>query len=140
MQFNLKFQCTRVMMSVFDFNGTSGSGMGSIDSPTHIQNDCVESELSTLKLFAQFTVLLLGYGGFGCSILEVAWLELCCFLLLHYVSYCGVPDVSGEESHPSSQMAPYLPAIHHVQPVDMLFFMDQENNKLYPFYHVSFKR
>eukprot|EP00983_Pelagomonas_calceolata_P015679 497664-Pelagomonas_calceolata.AAC.1 len=49
--------CTRVMMSIFDFNGTSGRGMGSIDSPTHTQKDGVESHLSALKLFAQFTVL-----------------------------------------------------------------------------------
>eukprot|EP00983_Pelagomonas_calceolata_P131413 1161773-Pelagomonas_calceolata.AAC.32 len=34
-------------------------GMGSTDSPTHTQEDYVESDLSTLKLFAQFTVLLL---------------------------------------------------------------------------------
>eukprot|EP00983_Pelagomonas_calceolata_P061848 1147003-Pelagomonas_calceolata.AAC.1 len=34
-------------------------GMGSIDSPTHTQKDCVESDLSALKLFAQFTVLSL---------------------------------------------------------------------------------
>eukprot|EP00983_Pelagomonas_calceolata_P131769 1161808-Pelagomonas_calceolata.AAC.9 len=34
-------------------------GMGSIDSPTHTQEDGVESDLSALKLFAQFTVLLL---------------------------------------------------------------------------------
>eukprot|EP00983_Pelagomonas_calceolata_P009000 292693-Pelagomonas_calceolata.AAC.1 len=33
-------------------------GMDSIDSPTHTQKDCVESDLSALK-FAQFTVLLL---------------------------------------------------------------------------------
>eukprot|EP00983_Pelagomonas_calceolata_P060847 1146550-Pelagomonas_calceolata.AAC.4 len=30
-------------------------GMGSIDSPTHTQENCVESGLGTLKLFAQFT-------------------------------------------------------------------------------------
>eukprot|EP00983_Pelagomonas_calceolata_P002217 75087-Pelagomonas_calceolata.AAC.1 len=74
-------QGTRVM-GIFDFNGTSGRGkslrilhrvdmelscklgsplrgMGSVDSPTHTQKDCVEGDLSTLKLFAQFTVLLL---------------------------------------------------------------------------------
>eukprot|EP00983_Pelagomonas_calceolata_P059066 1145766-Pelagomonas_calceolata.AAC.6 len=34
-------------------------GMGSIDSPTHTQKDCVKGGLSTLKLFAHFTVLLL---------------------------------------------------------------------------------
>eukprot|EP00983_Pelagomonas_calceolata_P047246 1140548-Pelagomonas_calceolata.AAC.2 len=34
-------------------------GMGSVDSPTHTQKDCVKSDLSTLKLFAQFAVLLL---------------------------------------------------------------------------------
>eukprot|EP00983_Pelagomonas_calceolata_P052080 1142676-Pelagomonas_calceolata.AAC.5 len=27
---------------------------------------------------------------------EVAWLELCCFLLHHYVSYCRIPDVRGK--------------------------------------------
>eukprot|EP00983_Pelagomonas_calceolata_P057967 1145306-Pelagomonas_calceolata.AAC.1 len=32
---------------------------------------------------------------FGCSIYEVAWLKLCCFLLLHYASYCGVHDMRG---------------------------------------------
>eukprot|EP00983_Pelagomonas_calceolata_P012836 410361-Pelagomonas_calceolata.AAC.1 len=31
-------------------------GMGNIDSPTHTQKDCVESDLSTLKLFARLTV------------------------------------------------------------------------------------
>eukprot|EP00983_Pelagomonas_calceolata_P040645 1137708-Pelagomonas_calceolata.AAC.1 len=34
-------------------------GMDNILSPTHTLKDCVESDLSTLKLFAQFTVLLL---------------------------------------------------------------------------------
>eukprot|EP00983_Pelagomonas_calceolata_P123658 1161030-Pelagomonas_calceolata.AAC.7 len=38
-------------------------GMGSVDSPTHTQKDCVESGLSALKLFAQFTVLLLCRDG-----------------------------------------------------------------------------
>eukprot|EP00983_Pelagomonas_calceolata_P043792 1139049-Pelagomonas_calceolata.AAC.1 len=33
------------------------AGMGSIDSPTHTQKDSVESDLSTVKLFAQFTEL-----------------------------------------------------------------------------------
>eukprot|EP00983_Pelagomonas_calceolata_P099448 1158456-Pelagomonas_calceolata.AAC.10 len=37
--------------------------MDSIDSPTHTQEDCVESDLCTLN----------GYGGFGCSIQGVAW-------------------------------------------------------------------
>eukprot|EP00983_Pelagomonas_calceolata_P048364 1141022-Pelagomonas_calceolata.AAC.8 len=40
--------------------------MGSVDGPTHTQRDCVESDLSALKLSAQF-----GYGAFGCSIHEV---------------------------------------------------------------------
>eukprot|EP00983_Pelagomonas_calceolata_P053890 1143479-Pelagomonas_calceolata.AAC.1 len=31
-------------------------GMGSVDRPTHTQKDCVESDLSTSKLFAQFTL------------------------------------------------------------------------------------
>eukprot|EP00983_Pelagomonas_calceolata_P032946 1032281-Pelagomonas_calceolata.AAC.1 len=66
-------------------------GMGSIDSPTHTQKVCVESDLSAMKLFAQFTVLLLGYGGFGRSIHEVAWLELCCLRLvegaIHMVTF-----------------------------------------------------
>eukprot|EP00983_Pelagomonas_calceolata_P130060 1161657-Pelagomonas_calceolata.AAC.8 len=30
-------------------------GMESVDSPTHTQEDCVESGLGTLKLLAQFT-------------------------------------------------------------------------------------
>eukprot|EP00983_Pelagomonas_calceolata_P016550 522803-Pelagomonas_calceolata.AAC.4 len=34
-------------------------GMGSIDNPTHIQEDCVESHLGILKLLARFTVLSL---------------------------------------------------------------------------------
>eukprot|EP00983_Pelagomonas_calceolata_P075348 1152972-Pelagomonas_calceolata.AAC.2 len=34
-------------------------GMGSIDSPTHTQKDCVESDLSTLQLFAQLTALIM---------------------------------------------------------------------------------
>eukprot|EP00983_Pelagomonas_calceolata_P036450 1133732-Pelagomonas_calceolata.AAC.1 len=71
-------------------------GMGSMDSPTHTQKDCAESDISTLKLFAQLTVLLLGCGGFGCSMHGVARLELDCFLLQHFVSYCGVPDVREE--------------------------------------------
>eukprot|EP00983_Pelagomonas_calceolata_P084074 1156289-Pelagomonas_calceolata.AAC.7 len=33
-------------------------GMGSIDSPTHTQEDCVESDLCTLKLFAQYLCTL----------------------------------------------------------------------------------
>eukprot|EP00983_Pelagomonas_calceolata_P048677 1141162-Pelagomonas_calceolata.AAC.1 len=32
-------------------------GMGNVDSPNHTQKDCLESDLETLKLFAQFTVL-----------------------------------------------------------------------------------
>eukprot|EP00983_Pelagomonas_calceolata_P104872 1159070-Pelagomonas_calceolata.AAC.18 len=38
-------------------------------------------------------------------------------------------------SHPSSQMAPYLSAIHHAQFFQMLTSIDQNNNKLklYPF-------
>eukprot|EP00983_Pelagomonas_calceolata_P013044 417324-Pelagomonas_calceolata.AAC.2 len=31
-------------------------GVGSADNPTHTQENCVESDLSTLELFAQFTV------------------------------------------------------------------------------------
>eukprot|EP00983_Pelagomonas_calceolata_P090992 1157489-Pelagomonas_calceolata.AAC.6 len=42
-------------------------------------------------------VWVCGYGGFECSIHGVAWPELCCFELLHCVSYCGVPDVRGEQ-------------------------------------------
>eukprot|EP00983_Pelagomonas_calceolata_P055295 1144091-Pelagomonas_calceolata.AAC.2 len=34
-------------------------GMGSIERVAHTQEDCVESDLGTLKLFAQFTVLSL---------------------------------------------------------------------------------
>eukprot|EP00983_Pelagomonas_calceolata_P013106 418702-Pelagomonas_calceolata.AAC.1 len=49
-------QGTRVIPTVFDFNGTSGRSMGSIDSPTYTQKDCVESDRSALKLIAQFTV------------------------------------------------------------------------------------
>eukprot|EP00983_Pelagomonas_calceolata_P039666 1137276-Pelagomonas_calceolata.AAC.2 len=40
-------------------HGAFMQGMGSIDSPTHPQEDCVESGLGTLKLLAQLTVLLL---------------------------------------------------------------------------------
>eukprot|EP00983_Pelagomonas_calceolata_P061282 1146767-Pelagomonas_calceolata.AAC.4 len=40
-------------------------GMGSIDSPTLTQKYCVESGLGTLKLFAQFTVLLLAGSDQG---------------------------------------------------------------------------
>eukprot|EP00983_Pelagomonas_calceolata_P004565 148124-Pelagomonas_calceolata.AAC.16 len=32
-------------------------GMSSLDSPTHTQEDCVESDLCTLKLFAWFCVV-----------------------------------------------------------------------------------
>eukprot|EP00983_Pelagomonas_calceolata_P061205 1146726-Pelagomonas_calceolata.AAC.2 len=39
-------------------------GMGSIDSQTHTQEDCVEGDLGTLKLFAQYTALLLCLAGF----------------------------------------------------------------------------
>eukprot|EP00983_Pelagomonas_calceolata_P123521 1161015-Pelagomonas_calceolata.AAC.7 len=85
-------QGSRIIMSVFDFNGTSGrgnfartlhrvgmelsckfgrpsrvnpwflkliQGVGSKDSSFHTQEDYVESGLGTLKLLAQFTVLLL---------------------------------------------------------------------------------
>eukprot|EP00983_Pelagomonas_calceolata_P031750 996208-Pelagomonas_calceolata.AAC.1 len=31
--------------------------MGSVDSPTHTQKDYMESDLGTLELFAQFTVV-----------------------------------------------------------------------------------
>eukprot|EP00983_Pelagomonas_calceolata_P038842 1136941-Pelagomonas_calceolata.AAC.2 len=34
-------------------------GMVSVDSPTHTQDDCVESDLGSLKLFAPFPVMLL---------------------------------------------------------------------------------
>eukprot|EP00983_Pelagomonas_calceolata_P052421 1142847-Pelagomonas_calceolata.AAC.1 len=34
-------------------------GMGSIDSPAQTQEDCVKSDLCTLKSFGQLTVLLL---------------------------------------------------------------------------------
>eukprot|EP00983_Pelagomonas_calceolata_P049110 1141358-Pelagomonas_calceolata.AAC.1 len=74
----MQSQCTRVMISISAFNGMSGRGMGSIDSPTHTQKDCVESDLSALKLLAQFCL---------------AGLVL---LLHHDISYCGVPDVRGE--------------------------------------------
>eukprot|EP00983_Pelagomonas_calceolata_P067053 1149327-Pelagomonas_calceolata.AAC.2 len=37
-------------------------GMGSIDSPTHTQEDCVESNLNTLKLFVQFAL-----PGWNCA-------------------------------------------------------------------------
>eukprot|EP00967_Tisochrysis_lutea_P073748 scaffold98840_cov21-Tisochrysis_lutea.AAC.1 len=59
-------------------------GMGSKDSPTHTQEDCMERGLGVLK-FAQFAVLF-----FTCQ-----WLELCCSLPYCYISYCGVPDVRG---------------------------------------------
>eukprot|EP00983_Pelagomonas_calceolata_P132185 1161842-Pelagomonas_calceolata.AAC.5 len=74
-------QGTSVVMSVFIFNGTSGRGrfvrklyrmgmefsykgfrslgMGNVNSPTHTQESWVDSNLCTLELFAQFTVLLL---------------------------------------------------------------------------------
>eukprot|EP00983_Pelagomonas_calceolata_P003842 124303-Pelagomonas_calceolata.AAC.1 len=38
-------------------------------------------------------------------------------------------------SHPSPQMAPYQPAIHHVQSFDMLSFTIQYNNRLHSFLH-----
>eukprot|EP00983_Pelagomonas_calceolata_P073672 1152218-Pelagomonas_calceolata.AAC.3 len=37
-------------------------GMGSMDSPTHSQNICVESDLSALELFAHFTL-----PGWSCA-------------------------------------------------------------------------
>eukprot|EP00983_Pelagomonas_calceolata_P048310 1141011-Pelagomonas_calceolata.AAC.1 len=60
-------------MSVFVFNGTAGrdlcgsiprffrliQGVGSLDSPTCTQKDWVEGGLAPLKLFSQFTVMLL---------------------------------------------------------------------------------
>eukprot|EP00983_Pelagomonas_calceolata_P027083 851591-Pelagomonas_calceolata.AAC.1 len=55
-------------------------GMSSVDSPTHNQEDWVHSNLCTLELFAQFAVLLLGYGG----------------LALSYFPYCAVPSVGVE--------------------------------------------
>eukprot|EP00983_Pelagomonas_calceolata_P003695 121321-Pelagomonas_calceolata.AAC.1 len=63
-------------------------GIGIIDSPSHVQEDCVESGLGTLKLFAQFTP--------KCPIHEVAWLELCCSLLLRYLSTAEYPMVFWE--------------------------------------------
>eukprot|EP00983_Pelagomonas_calceolata_P047501 1140684-Pelagomonas_calceolata.AAC.1 len=48
--------CTRVMSSISDLNGTPGRGYGSTDSPTHTQEYFWESDLGTLKLFAQFTM------------------------------------------------------------------------------------
>eukprot|EP00983_Pelagomonas_calceolata_P034227 1072257-Pelagomonas_calceolata.AAC.1 len=52
-------------------------GMGSIDSPTHMQEDCVESGLGTLKLLAQLSVLLLrglpipNHVPYGISFLQI---------------------------------------------------------------------
>eukprot|EP00983_Pelagomonas_calceolata_P025425 798560-Pelagomonas_calceolata.AAC.1 len=43
-----------------------GLGMGSMNSPTHTQKDCVESDHSTLKLFAQFMKL----PGWSCAALN----------------------------------------------------------------------
>eukprot|EP00983_Pelagomonas_calceolata_P003767 122477-Pelagomonas_calceolata.AAC.3 len=64
-----------------------------------VEEDCVESDLGTLKLVAQLSViavrLLAGHQASCLHMHGVAWLELCCFLLLHYISYCEVPDVSG---------------------------------------------
>eukprot|EP00983_Pelagomonas_calceolata_P041770 1138204-Pelagomonas_calceolata.AAC.2 len=47
-----KFLCIlhRVGMELSCKLGRPFKGMGSIDSPTHIQKDCVESDLSTLKV------------------------------------------------------------------------------------------
>eukprot|EP00983_Pelagomonas_calceolata_P118261 1160490-Pelagomonas_calceolata.AAC.6 len=56
-------------------------GMGSIDNPTHTQEDCVESDLSTLKLFAQFAVLSLCLAGavllLSSSIRLILWSTRC---------------------------------------------------------------
>eukprot|EP00983_Pelagomonas_calceolata_P133021 1161925-Pelagomonas_calceolata.AAC.1 len=49
-------------------------GMGSIDSPIHTQEDCVESDLSALKLFAQLTVLLL--EALDMAVLDVQFMKL----------------------------------------------------------------
>eukprot|EP00983_Pelagomonas_calceolata_P063069 1147571-Pelagomonas_calceolata.AAC.8 len=54
---------TTLPISVAQFclkNAAPGSwGMSSINGPTHIQKDGVESDIGTLELFAQFNVLLL---------------------------------------------------------------------------------
>eukprot|EP00983_Pelagomonas_calceolata_P100927 1158631-Pelagomonas_calceolata.AAC.4 len=61
---NTLLQGSSVMMSVFIFNGTSGRGklvrklyrMGmDVNSPTHTQEDWVDSNLCTLELFAANT-------------------------------------------------------------------------------------
>eukprot|EP00983_Pelagomonas_calceolata_P046880 1140377-Pelagomonas_calceolata.AAC.2 len=54
---SLRRQGSGVMMSVF--MPCLGEGTRRIDGPTHTQEDCKESDLGTLKLFAWFTVLYL---------------------------------------------------------------------------------
>eukprot|EP00983_Pelagomonas_calceolata_P016579 523439-Pelagomonas_calceolata.AAC.1 len=79
---SMQSQCTRVMLMIFDFNGTPGrdkflrilhivgtklscklgrplQGMGTIDSPTHTPKDFVESDLSTLNHLAGVVLLLI---------------------------------------------------------------------------------
>eukprot|EP00983_Pelagomonas_calceolata_P065108 1148441-Pelagomonas_calceolata.AAC.8 len=94
-------------------------GMGSTDSPTHTQEDCVESDLCTLQLFAVQTL----HSSLCCCreasswapglvssqyMISIKWIwrfwvftswsclaGVVLLLLLHYVSYCEVPDVRG---------------------------------------------
>eukprot|EP00983_Pelagomonas_calceolata_P073041 1151981-Pelagomonas_calceolata.AAC.8 len=49
-------------------NGTSGRGMGSIDSPTHTQKDCVEGDLSALNLkLPVLDVQFMELPGWSCA-------------------------------------------------------------------------
>eukprot|EP00983_Pelagomonas_calceolata_P132131 1161838-Pelagomonas_calceolata.AAC.10 len=83
--------------------GSPLRGTGSIDSPTHTQKDCVESDLSTLKLFCTVVcVVAVRYGGFGCSIHEVTWLELYCFL----------QGLQGKKGLKSIRLTASLPGAH----------------------------
>ena len=56
-----------------------------------------------------------------------------CNLRLKYASLFSGPLLP--LAHPTSRMAPYLPASHHVQSYDMFGFLNQDNNRLYPFLH-----
>ena len=56
-----------------------------------------------------------------------------CNLRLKYASLFSGPLLP--LAHPTSRMAPYLPAPHHVRSYDMFGFLNQNNNRLYPFLH-----
>eukprot|EP00983_Pelagomonas_calceolata_P082736 1156008-Pelagomonas_calceolata.AAC.4 len=57
---SMRPQGTRVIVNIFYFHWHVWLrvwAMGNIDTPTHTQEDCVESDISAFQLFAKFTVV-----------------------------------------------------------------------------------